>query len=109
MAKVIYGVALNGKQDINTYEVLLETPRTYTISRPIGSVVRKAAMSDRWENFFEDRKEAEEFLASLLCTIKQATRCIDVKYIHKELTDIYLTNNCSDKLSSLIMYIEEFV
>jgi hypothetical protein len=111
MAEVIYGVALNGTSSVIPYKVLLETPRTYTINRPAGSVVRKATMSDRWERYYTDKDEAEKFLAELLSRIDKSCKQLDIKYIYEELVTLIDEDDTAKKfrLKNLVKYLEEFL
>lgn len=110
MTEFIYGVALNGTStNVSKYKVIKETQKTYIIDRPVGSVIRKVTMSDRWESYYTDKAEAEKFLVSLFEYISKYNRQINVKYIHKELIDLWTADNMSDKLKNLINYVEEFL
>jgi hypothetical protein len=107
MVEFIYGAALNGTSiNVSKYKVIKETPKTYVIDRPVGSVVRKATMSDRWENYYTDRAEAEKFLVNLFDYICKFNKQINVKYVHKELTELWTTDNISYRLKNLINYVE---
>lgn len=108
MTDYIYGVALNGTSPVITYQVIKETPKTYVLDY-YGKTVRKAAMSDRWERYYTTKEEADEFLATLLYNIEKATKHIDVNYVYRELTDMWKADDISDRLKSLIKYVEEFI
>ena len=108
MIAYIYGVALNGTSAVITYPVIKETPKTYVLDY-YGKTVRKATMSDRWERYYTNKEEAEEFLSTLLYNIKKATKRIDVNYIYRELIDMWKADDSSDRLKSLIKYVEEFI
>ena len=111
MAKVIYGVALNGTSQVVEHKVLLETPKTYTIDRPIGSIVRKCVMADRWTHFYEDRHEAEAFLHQLLEKQEARLRKPDMGYIHSTLLSLKRSPGVGANLclTDLISYVESFL
>ena len=108
MIDYIYGVALNGTSVVITYPVIKETPKTYILDY-YGKTIRKATMSDRWERYYTNKEDADEFLATLLYNIEKATKRIDINYVYKELTNMWSADNISDKLKSLIKYVEEFI
>ena len=109
MIDYIYGVTLNGAMSIATYRVVDETKKLYIIDRYVGSTIRKDTMSDRWERYYTSREDAEKFLATLLYNIEKATKHIDVNYVYRELTDMWKADDISDRLNSLIKYVEEFI
>lgn len=110
MVNNIYGVSLNGAFDrIFTYKVLKETPKTYIVDKITGGHIRKAAMCDRWENYYTDKEGAENFLRQLLEIQDRAAREPDMDYIHRRLLRIKDGVNVVRYTDDLIRYVESFI
>lgn len=110
MVSEIYGVTLNGTLDrVSTYRVLKETPKTYIVDKVTGGHIRKDAMSDRWENYYTDKKEAESFLRQLLERQSKVGGEPDMQYIHRRLLRIKEGIDASRYTDDLIRYVESFI
>ena len=109
MIDKIYAVNLNGTGVVEEYKVTHETPKTYRIDRYVGNCVRKATMSDRWQLYFTNIKEAEIFYHQNKERIEKACKVINIDYVYKMLTVIRNEELVTDKLDQVISYIEEFL
>lgn len=110
MIEYIWGVALNGCNDVPTkYKVVQEIPTRYIIDRPSRNFVRKAAMTDRYEAYFLSEDSAKAFLTSLLRSIKKMYNHFDYKNVHDTLVRIKTSEYSIEKLDEVIAYIKEFM
>ena len=106
MADKIYAVNLNGTGVVDEYEITHETPKTYRINRYVGNCVRKATMCDRWQMYFTDKQEAEEFHQQNKNRIENACKSIDVYYVYRMLKTIQAEEILTDKFDDLVNYVE---